>query len=41
MPISIEDVIEDMLKTESIEDWIKEVKNYKATGILKDAKYLK
>jgi len=39
--IKVEDLLEEMIKTENIEDWIKEVKNYKATGILKDAKYLK
>jgi len=40
MSVSVEDLIEYNLEVESLEDWIKEVKNYKVTGELIDAKYI-
>lgn len=40
MSVPIEDIIEYNLEVESVEDWSKEIKYWKQTGTLKDAKYI-
>ena len=40
MSVTIEELIEENLRWEPVEEWGKEIKYWKKTGQIKDAKYI-